>query len=58
MFRVHKEHAFVKSPYPVIITLEDHLTPNLRDIVARLAFSLRVRLSSKRGFILKDCYAV
>ncbi|KAJ0564472.1 putative phosphoinositide phospholipase C [Helianthus annuus] len=31
-----KEHAFVKSPYPVIITLEDHLTPNLRDIVAKM----------------------
>ncbi|KAK7300946.1 hypothetical protein RJT34_11799 [Clitoria ternatea] len=25
-----KEHAFSASPYPVIITLEDHLTPNLQ----------------------------
>nr|XP_043632369.1 phosphoinositide phospholipase C 6-like [Erigeron canadensis] len=29
-----KEHAFVKSPYPVIITLEDHLTPKLQAKVA------------------------
>ncbi|XP_071734407.1 phosphoinositide phospholipase C 6-like [Rutidosis leptorrhynchoides] len=29
-----KEHAFTKSPYPVIITLEDHLTPNLQAKVA------------------------
>ncbi|KAK6122043.1 hypothetical protein DH2020_044214 [Rehmannia glutinosa] len=29
-----KEHAFVKSPYPVIITLEDHLTPQLQAKVA------------------------
>ncbi|KAJ0909436.1 putative phosphoinositide phospholipase C [Helianthus annuus] len=35
-FESIKEHAFVKSPYPVIITLEDHLTPNLRDIVAKM----------------------
>ncbi|MFS7958197.1 putative phosphoinositide phospholipase C [Helianthus anomalus] len=35
MFEAIKEHAFVKSPYPVIVTLEDHLTPNLRDIVAK-----------------------
>ncbi|XP_072961470.1 phosphoinositide phospholipase C 2-like isoform X1 [Typha angustifolia] len=31
-----KEHAFVASPYPVIITLEDHLTPNLQDKVAKM----------------------
>ncbi|KAI3748849.1 hypothetical protein L6452_12239 [Arctium lappa] len=29
-----KEHAFVNSPYPVIITLEDHLTRNLQAKVA------------------------
>ncbi|KAI7741065.1 hypothetical protein M8C21_006944, partial [Ambrosia artemisiifolia] len=29
-----KEHAFVKSPYLVIITLEDHLTPNRQAKVA------------------------
>ncbi|KAL3834841.1 hypothetical protein ACJIZ3_009577 [Penstemon smallii] len=29
-----KEHAFVKSPYPVIVTLEDHLTPELQAKVA------------------------
>ncbi|KAL7107654.1 hypothetical protein ABFS83_06G067900 [Erythranthe nasuta] len=32
-----KEHAFVKSPYPVIITLEDHLTPDLQAKVAEMA---------------------
>ncbi|KAK1409358.1 hypothetical protein QVD17_35884 [Tagetes erecta] len=36
-FKSIKEHAFVKSPYPVIITLEDHLTPNLRPKVAEMA---------------------
>ncbi|KAI4372929.1 hypothetical protein MLD38_011109 [Melastoma candidum] len=29
-----KEYAFVKSPYPVIITLEDHLKPDLQAKVA------------------------
>ncbi|KAI3868928.1 hypothetical protein MKW92_023143 [Papaver armeniacum] len=29
-----KEHAFVASPYPVVITLEDHLTPDLQTKVA------------------------
>ncbi|XP_071719693.1 phosphoinositide phospholipase C 4-like isoform X2 [Rutidosis leptorrhynchoides] len=29
-----KEHAFTASPYPVIITLEDHLTPDLQAKVA------------------------
>ncbi|KAG2669958.1 hypothetical protein I3760_14G061100 [Carya illinoinensis] len=31
-----KEHAFSASPYPVIITLEDHLTPDLQAKVAKL----------------------
>ncbi|KAJ0678403.1 putative phosphoinositide phospholipase C [Helianthus annuus] len=34
-----KEHAFVKSPYPVIITLEDHLTPTLQAKVAEMVTS-------------------
>ncbi|MCD7452477.1 phospholipase C [Datura stramonium] len=29
-----RDHAFVKSPYPVVITLEDHLTPDLQAKVA------------------------
>lgn len=29
-----RKHAFVKSPYPVIVTLEDHLTPQLQAKVA------------------------
>ncbi|XP_043698196.1 phosphoinositide phospholipase C 6-like [Telopea speciosissima] len=31
-----KEHAFSTSPYPVIITLEDHLTPDLQAKVAEM----------------------
>ncbi|EPS61000.1 hypothetical protein M569_13801, partial [Genlisea aurea] len=31
-----KEHAFSASPYPVIITLEDHLTPDLQAKVAEM----------------------
>ncbi|KAM7531989.1 hypothetical protein LguiB_035399 [Lonicera macranthoides] len=31
-----KEHAFVASEYPVILTLEDHLTPDLQDKVAQM----------------------
>uniref|UniRef100_A0A0E0KY26 Phosphoinositide phospholipase C n=1 Tax=Oryza punctata TaxID=4537 RepID=A0A0E0KY26_ORYPU len=31
-----KEHAFVASPYPVILTLEDHLTPDLQSNVAKV----------------------
>lgn len=31
-----KEHAFVSSPYPVILTLEDHLTPHLQAKVAKM----------------------
>lgn len=31
-----KEHAFVKSPYPVVITFEDHLTTKLRVKVAEM----------------------
>ena len=33
-----KEHAFETSPYPVILTLEDHLTPDLRPKVAQVIF--------------------
>lgn len=31
-----KEYAFTTSPYPVIITLEDHLTPDLQEKVAKM----------------------
>ncbi|XP_052156767.1 phosphoinositide phospholipase C 2-like isoform X1 [Oryza glaberrima] len=31
-----REHAFVASPYPVILTLEDHLTPDLQSKVAKM----------------------
>ena len=32
-----KENAFIASPYPVIITLEDHLTPDLQAKAAEVA---------------------
>ncbi|XP_072996119.1 phosphoinositide phospholipase C 6-like isoform X1 [Typha latifolia] len=31
-----KEYAFVASPYPLVITLEDHLTPDLQAKVAEM----------------------
>ncbi|GAB4859945.1 Phosphoinositide phospholipase C 4 [Ancistrocladus abbreviatus] len=31
-----KEHAFSASPYPVILTLEDHLTPPLQEKAAQM----------------------
>ncbi|KAF9593893.1 hypothetical protein IFM89_025929 [Coptis chinensis] len=31
-----KEHAFSASPYPVVVTLEDHLTPDLQAKVAKM----------------------
>lgn len=31
-----KEHAFTASAYPVVITLEDHLTPDLQEKVAQV----------------------
>ncbi|XP_047307043.1 phosphoinositide phospholipase C 6-like [Impatiens glandulifera] len=31
-----KEYAFVRSPYPLIITLEDHLTADLQEKVAHM----------------------
>ncbi|KAE9614997.1 hypothetical protein Lal_00048291 [Lupinus albus] len=34
--RAIKEHAFVTSEYPVVITLEDHLTPDLQAKVAEM----------------------
>ncbi|KAJ4978692.1 hypothetical protein NE237_009472 [Protea cynaroides] len=35
-----KEHAFSSSPYPVIITLEDHLTPDLQAKVAEMLIQI------------------
>lgn len=34
------EHAFAKSPYAVIITLEDHLTPDLQTKVAKMVIEV------------------
>jgi phosphatidylinositol phospholipase C delta len=35
-----KEYAFSESPYPVVITLEDHLTPDLQAKVAKVFYLL------------------
>ena len=35
-----KEHAFVTSEYPVVITLEDHLPPHLQAKVAEVRTGL------------------
>ncbi|CAN1338999.1 Phosphoinositide phospholipase C 6 [Linum perenne] len=35
-----KDYAFVRSPYPVIITLEDHLTPELQEKVAEMVIQI------------------
>lgn len=35
-----KQHAFETSPYPVIITLEDHLTPDLQDKAAKMVLEV------------------
>lgn len=40
-----KEYAFVASEYPVVITLEDHLTPDLQAKVAEV--SLLVLIDGK-----------
>jgi phosphatidylinositol phospholipase C delta len=34
-----KEYAFCASPYPLVITLEDHLTPDLQAKVAKVKFA-------------------
>lgn len=34
--RAIKEHAFSASPYPVILTFEDHLNPHLQAKVAQV----------------------
>lgn len=41
-----KEHAFSASPYPVVITLEDHLTPDLQAKVAQVLYSTIHSLSN------------
>lgn len=35
-----KEHAFSASEYPVVITLEEHLTPDLQAKVAEVSILL------------------
>jgi phosphatidylinositol phospholipase C, delta len=45
-----REHAFVSTPYPVILTLEDHLTSPLQAKVAKVTpISLRNPLLLRTG---------
>lgn len=37
-----KEHAFAASPYPVVVTLEDHLTPELQAKAAQVINLLHI----------------
>lgn len=48
-----KEHAFSASPYPVIITFEDHLTGDLQAKVAQVFvhFLLGVSIQQVRPFV-------
>lgn len=39
-----KEHAFSASEYPVVITLEDHLTPDLQAKVAEVCRYIFLKL--------------
>lgn len=50
-FKSIKEHAFVASEYPVVITLEDHLTPNLQAKVAEVGYFVIIFCS----FIIPSC---
>jgi phosphatidylinositol phospholipase C, delta len=44
-----KEYAFVASPYPVIITLEDHLTADLQAKVAKVnTYSMELGSEEKK----------
>lgn len=45
-----KEHAFAASDYPVVITLEDHLTPDLQAKVAEV--SVLFSCSPRSSFLL------
>lgn len=45
-FRSIKEHAFVASEYPVVITLEDHLTPDLQAKVAEVGICAYIGIST------------
>ena len=46
-----KEHAFSASPYPVIITLEDHLTPDLQVKVAQVTFRVSFTYSKHQFYL-------
>lgn len=47
-----KEHAFAASEYPVVITLEDHLTPDLQAKVAQVGVcNCVIRILNSNGLI-------
>ena len=46
-----KQYAFYASPYPVIITLEDHLTPELQAKVAKVGSQILSYFHGKICFL-------
>lgn len=49
-----KEHAFSASSYPLIITLEDHLTPDLQAKVAKVDFIVYALIKFRFMLYLKQ----
>lgn len=43
-----KENAFIASPYPVIITLEDHLTPDLQAKAAEVYLFFPIQIAHRK----------
>ena len=47
-----KEHAFTASEFPVVITLEDHLTPDLQSKVSKVSLCYFVGMRSSHGLMI------
>jgi phosphatidylinositol phospholipase C delta len=47
-----KEHAFTASEFPVVITLEDHLTPDLQAKVAQVSLCYSVGMGRTYGLMI------
>jgi hypothetical protein len=47
-----KEHAFTASEFPVVITLEDHLTPDLQSKVSKVSLCYFVGMCNSHGLMI------
>ena len=47
-----KEHAFTASEFPVVITLEDHLTPDLQSKVSQVSLCYFVGMCRSHGLMI------